>query len=465
MVTAAAIYARISSDRTGEALGVRRQVDDCQAEAERRGWPVAEVYIDDDISAYSGKARPQYQRLLADITDRHVDAVLVWHLDRLHRQPRELEEFVDTCSAANLKHLVTLHGEVDIGSGDGMLIARIMAAVAANESDAKSRRQRRKMDELAQQGQPHGGAYRPFGYDEDKVTVRESEAKIIRQLADRLLAGESLASLARWLNDNDIPTTTGKQWRTQGVRNLLRNPRLSGQRTHRGQLAGPAAWPPIITPEQTDAIRALLDDPARRTNRTARRYLLSGMLRCGECGEKLLAHPRSGVRRYVCKTGAGLAGCGKVHIDAALIEQLISESVLLRLDTPALADAMSAQRRDDEQAWSLAEQVAQEEQQLAELSTLYGNRAITAAEWAAAREPIAARLKAAKQRLARARNSNQLDGLIGTGDRLRDEWSGLNLNRQRAIITAVLDHAVVNAYTKPGARRFDPDRVDPVWRL
>jgi site-specific DNA recombinase len=465
MTTAAAIYARISSDRTGEALGVRRQVDDCQAEAERRGWPVAEVYIDDDISAYSGKARPQYQRLLADITDRHVDAVLVWHLDRLHRQPRELEEFVDTCTAANLKHLVTLHGEVDIGSGDGMLIARIMAAVAANESDAKSRRQRRKMDELAQQGRPHGGAYRPFGYDADKVTVREPEAKIVRQLADRLLAGESLASLARWLNDHDIPTTTGKPWRTQGVRNLLRSPRLSGQRTHRGQIVGAAAWPAIIPPEQTDAIRALLDDPARRTNRPARRYLLSGMLRCGECQERLLAHPRDGVRRYVCKTGAGLSGCGKVYIDAALTEQLISEAVLYRLDHPALAEALTSKRRDDEQAWSLAEQVAQEEQQLTELAELYGNRAISAAEWTAARKPIDARLKTARQRLTRARTSNQLDALVGTGDQLRDEWSGLNLDRQRAIVAALLDHAIVNRYRAPGARRFDPERVDPVWRL
>jgi site-specific DNA recombinase len=77
MPKAAAIYARISQDRTGEALGTRRQVADCQAEAERRGWPVAEVYVDDDISAYSGKHRPAYARMLDDIRDGRIDAVIV----------------------------------------------------------------------------------------------------------------------------------------------------------------------------------------------------------------------------------------------------------------------------------------------------------------------------------------------------------------------------------------------------
>jgi site-specific DNA recombinase len=93
MPNASAIYARISQDRTGEAFGTRRQVSDCQAEADRRGWPVAEVYVDDDIAAHSGKPRPPYQRMLDDIRDGHIDAVIVYHLDRLHRRPKELEEF------------------------------------------------------------------------------------------------------------------------------------------------------------------------------------------------------------------------------------------------------------------------------------------------------------------------------------------------------------------------------------
>lgn len=59
-------------------------------------------YVDDDVSAYSGRTRPQYQTMLATIGRGEVDAVLVWHLDRLHRRPLELEEFVQVCTQAGL---------------------------------------------------------------------------------------------------------------------------------------------------------------------------------------------------------------------------------------------------------------------------------------------------------------------------------------------------------------------------
>src|SRR5271165_5724161 len=90
----AAIYTRISSD-DGTALGVARQERDCRELVARRGWTVAGVYTDNDVSATNGKPRPAYQRLLADLADGLVDAVVVWDLDRLHRRPIELEEFLD----------------------------------------------------------------------------------------------------------------------------------------------------------------------------------------------------------------------------------------------------------------------------------------------------------------------------------------------------------------------------------
>jgi site-specific DNA recombinase len=82
-----ALYCRISQDGEGQGLGVARQEADCRHLAERRGWDVVEVYIDNDLSAYSGKARPAYQRLLADIEAGRVEAVVAWHPDRLHRSP------------------------------------------------------------------------------------------------------------------------------------------------------------------------------------------------------------------------------------------------------------------------------------------------------------------------------------------------------------------------------------------
>jgi len=61
------VYARISSDRDGDHLGVTRQVEDCERLVARKGWGVAERYVDDDVSAYKGRVRPAYKRMLDDL--------------------------------------------------------------------------------------------------------------------------------------------------------------------------------------------------------------------------------------------------------------------------------------------------------------------------------------------------------------------------------------------------------------
>ena len=93
----AVIYCRISKDRAGAGLGVERQRDDCQALADALGWTVVFVYEDNDISAYSGKPRPQYQAMLQALRDGKADAIIAWHTDRLHRSPIELETFISVC--------------------------------------------------------------------------------------------------------------------------------------------------------------------------------------------------------------------------------------------------------------------------------------------------------------------------------------------------------------------------------
>jgi DNA invertase Pin-like site-specific DNA recombinase len=90
----AAVYTRISSD-DGTALGVARQMTDCVALAERKGWTVAEVFTDNDVSATSGRVRPAYVRMMEALGTGRLGALVVWDVDRLTRTPRELEDVVD----------------------------------------------------------------------------------------------------------------------------------------------------------------------------------------------------------------------------------------------------------------------------------------------------------------------------------------------------------------------------------
>jgi site-specific DNA recombinase len=463
-VVRAGIYARISSDRDGDLLGVRRQVADCEALAGRKGWAVVDRYVDDDVSAYSGALRPEYRRLLGDAKAGVLDAIVVWHLDRLHRQPRELEEFFDVVDAAGIAKLASVTGDVDLATHDGRFMARILGAVSRKESDDKSRRIRRKAEEIAQEGRVGGGGTRPYGFELDRVTVRESEAAVVRECMKRFLAGESLRSLCADLNRREIPTVSGKPWRTQTLARLLGSARISGEREHRGEIVARAEWEAIVSAEETARVRAILADPSRRTNRTARRYLLLRLLRCGRCGETLVSRPTgTGVRRYVCVTGPNFSGCGHTYIGADTLELFVVEAVLHRLDSPELA-ATLAGASDDPDAERVQAEVEREQAQLDELAHAYGERVIGLSEWLAARKPIEERLTLAKRKLAQLGRVSALDGHVGNGAALRDLWTELPLTKQRAIVAAVLDHVVVGPGRR-GLNRFDPDRLEPVWRV
>jgi DNA invertase Pin-like site-specific DNA recombinase len=463
--TAAAIYARISSDPDHDQLGVGRQLADCHALAERRGWRVLGEYVDDDKSAWSGKPRPEYRRMLDDIIDGQVDAVIVWHTDRLTRHPRELEEYIEVCAPRSVPTHAVTSGDLDLANSDGQFIARMLGAVARKESDDKSRRIRRKHEELAQAGKMVGGGTRPYGYQADRWTIEPDEAAIVREAAERILAGDSLRSLAADLNRRSVRTVTGVGWKGSVLRNLLLSARISGQREHHGEIVAPGDWQAIIRPEQTAGLRAMLTDPERRTNRAARRYLLTSLLHCAVCKSRLVARPRGdGARRYICAKGPGLPGCGGVAILADTLERFIVEAVLHRLDSPALAAALGGADAPSELLDAARLEAETSGGELEQLAAAYGQREITWAEYLAARKPIEARIEAAKRTISRHSRASAVEPYVGASSALRDLWPELPLSRQRAVVAALLDRAMIGRAV-PGRTTFDESRVEPVWRV
>ena len=223
-----AIYCRISTEDTDEnrrGLGLKRQEKDCRLLAEAKGWKVADVFVDDDISAYVPGKRPKYAALLDAIKAGSIDGLIVYDLDRLHRHPWELETFFQICDGAKFTDLASVSGDFDLGTNDGRLMARIMGAVAKKSSDDAARRLRRKHEEIALAGRPSGGGSRPFGYQSDQITIIDSEAEMIRDAALRLLSGESMAGICRQWNEAGQLTGKGSQWRVASLRNML----LSGR--------------------------------------------------------------------------------------------------------------------------------------------------------------------------------------------------------------------------------------------
>ena len=138
MTEKTAIYCRINDDRDGTGLGVERQEIDCLRLAEDKGLTDIEVFTDNDISAFSGKKRPSYLEMMARIKSGEFENLIAWASDRLHRSPRELEDFIDTCEEAKINIYTVKAGNLNLSSPAGRAFARILGTMARAESEKTS---------------------------------------------------------------------------------------------------------------------------------------------------------------------------------------------------------------------------------------------------------------------------------------------------------------------------------------
>ena len=458
----AAIYCRISKDDAGDMLGVRRQEGDCRKLCAARGWEVGEVFIDDDLSAYKRKVvRPEYQRMLKAIAARQVDAVVVWALDRLHRQPRELEAFLDTCESAGLSKMACVAGDVDLGTSEGRLVARIMGAVDAKASDDTSRRLRRKLQEVAESGKPWGR--RSFGYDQDGA-VNEAEAAVVQEMVEAALAGRSYRSIAVELNAKAVPTSQGgRGWGAATVRQVLFNPAITGLRVYRGTVIGQGAWEPIVDRGTWAKLRAALDRPDRRAVSSPRRGLLSSLVFCGRCGHGLAytraeRAERAGPRRAMrCVNLPGRPpACGNLSINAGPLERFVSEAVLI-----ALPEVVERSARPVDDTPLEGEDPAEVEARLRELAKMWAAGKVSRAEWVVARAELQRRLAAAQSALVVSQRGARHLGVDLVS--VRQRWPQLTLAEQHEVIALVIDRVTVAPAGRTG-RVFQPGRVSITWR-
>jgi DNA invertase Pin-like site-specific DNA recombinase len=462
---AAAIYCRISKDDTGDRLGVRRQERDCRALAKRRGWAVGRVYVDDDVSAYHPGGRPEYARMLRDLKAGVVDGVVVYDLDRLHRHPWELEEFFRICDAAQISALASVASDVDLGTHDGQLYARLMGAVARKESDDKARRLRRKHQELAERGRWSGGP-RPYGYralGDGRLEIVPAEATVIREAARRVLAGESPYAICSDLNAREVPTARGGPWRTPTLRRILTASLVAGFREHRGEVVGRAAWEAVLDEVTWRRLVAHICDPSRSRDRPVRSFLLTGgMSRCGSCGGRLVAGIReSGARIYRCVRSPDVGGCGRLQINADPFEACVVEDVMQAVDTDHLAEMLVED--DGARAGEAAEELADVERRLDELTDMYSVGEIDRRGLLRARSRLERRQEAARAAMSRQRRTVALDSYTGRRGALREAWPDLGFGEKRAVLEAVIDRVTVARAARRGPR-FDRGRVKITWR-
>ncbi|MEU4810034.1 recombinase family protein [Nocardia fluminea] len=478
-----AIYLRISQDRSGEGLGVSRQEGDCRKLAERlaeQAGAVAhvEVFTDNDTSAYSGKRRKDYERLTAAIDAGQFDIVIAWHPDRLHRSPLELEHFIALIERAKVSVHTVQAGAWDLSTPSGKAVAVTLSAWARYESEHKGARIKAARIQGAAAGKFHGGI-RPYGFESDGVTIRPDEAREIVRMYEQVVAGVSMRQIVVDLNQREIPTATQRgPWTSTAVRDIIKRHRNAGWSAHKGEVVGKAVWPALVGEDVWHAANAVLNDPSRRTTPgNTPKWLGSGVYLCGVCGKAQLRAAASGGagRRPAYRCAAREIG-GEQHVnrDARQVDELVEETIVVRLERPdALAALTAGHGAASGDLAKLRLEQAALRQRLDSLAELFAAGDIDAGQLTTASASLKAKISEIDTALAALGMRSPLAALEGRGN-IRAAWfgtkddrsDGLSLGSRRAIVEMLLTVTILPA---PRGRRvsgayFSPEFIRLEWK-
>jgi site-specific DNA recombinase len=472
----------------------------------KRGGRVLDEFPDADSTAYRkpGAEQPkrdEFARMLGVLRSRRGLRVAAWHADRLSRNQEDTAELTRVCVAGG--HLVETPagGIYDLSTASGRKRFRDDASDAEFEVDHSRERIMAQKDEAAGAGLWLGGR-RPFGWETEPDPVDEegnprldedgdplngvlrlvpAEADALRKAHDDVLAGVTLAAVARQWNQAGLTGTSGGKWTGVEVRRVLLRPRNAGLQLHRGEVAGAAEAPAIVLEGTWRAVRDLLADPGRKTTTGPERvHLLSGLAVCGVCGRGLTSGQVSGKGRtaravYRCR-GAGKNGAHAAR-DASGLDGYVSDLIVERLSR---ADAAALLRPDTAaELAALGQEKTGIEAAMRESNDLRKAKLLSGAEFAEERAGHLRRLEEIGDAMGAASQADVVAPLVV---RFRDDprakdhagrlvvWEEYPLEVRRAVIDALVTIRLESAPKgrpkgwRPGAGYFDVDSVDIRWR-
>ena len=462
-------YLRVSLDRSGRARSLDEQHADNETAAARRGVALGEPYRDNSVSAsrYSTKARDDFDRLLADLRSGAfgADELWLWESSRGSRRVGEWVDLIEACEAARVGIFVTTHGRAyDPGNGRDRRSLLEDAVDSEYESSKVSARAKRAAAANAAAGKPHGRT--PYGYrrrydpDTRRLIVQESfepEARVVREVYARLVAGHSLLGIADDLAARGVVNGSGRPFSAQHLRDFATNPVYAGVRLHdpdarsehRGRRAArsssstcttvPGTWEALVDAETFHAVQRILSDPRRVTSRPGKaRHLLSMTAVCGVCGNVLTVTMRSGRPEYQCRR----PGC--VRIVQADLDELAEQAMLGYLARPDVYAELRA--TTDAGGRELARVRGELEAARAEHEALLravGDGRVSVAALAHAEPAMLARVRDLEVRERDLAAPPALRGLVGPGPDVAQRWRDTPVSTRREVARILLSPSVL----------------------
>ena len=471
-----AVYARVSSDEQRENQTIDTQVNTAERWLElqtmmEKPLETYKFYLDNGVSGTIALSdRPAGSELLRDAQAGYFNMVIVYKIDRLGRDPRDILNIAHELMGMGVA-VKSLTEEFDLSSPTGRFMFNVLAASAGFARDSHIERSIEGTNYWAKEGVWLGGIV-PYGY---RVEGKKKQARLVVsdvpvdgigisesgvvKMVYRLLAedGWSCVKIAEHLNTMGVPPAYTKDrrevlhdgpegkrkkatsgfWRPGRVRSMVVNPVYKGQHNYGKRSAKErdiiVRAVPEIVDETTwekaqETLRANILIPA---DSAKGHYLLRGLIKCGLCGLNMHG---TGVKRPSGKTDVYYRCNGKIpfrhrseglcpskRIAAKELEEAIWNDIITFRDNPGpilekLAESLRGsqveEQKVDQEREMLASAVAHKQDERDSILDLYRHKTINLADLETQLDKITREEASLKERLAELDHQSQEEATI-----------------------------------------------------
>ena len=328
----AAIYARYSSHMQNDA-SIEQQVEECREYARTHNLRIVEVYADRALSGRNDK-RPEFQKMLRHAEAGKFRVVLSYKSNRIARNMLHALSYEDKLAQMGVR---VVYAKEEFGdNAAGRFALRTMMNVNQFYSENMAEDIKRGLMDAAMQCKVVSMI--PLGYRkgaDGKYEIDENEAAIVREIFQRVAAGESYAAIADDLNARKISTKHGKTWGKNSFRVLLSNERYIGVYLY-GDLRIENGMPVIIEKELFNTVQHIVAKKPTKVNGRRRDngdYLLTGKLFCGYCESPMVGvsgTSKTGILHhyYACQKQRLEKACHKKIVRRDWAERMVTEALM-----------------------------------------------------------------------------------------------------------------------------------------
>lgn len=364
-----AAYCRVSTDSEEQLNSYEAQKSYyTQKIEESSDWEMAEIYADEGISGTSMKKRTEFKKMITACKRGHIDLIITKSLSRFARNTVDCLETVRLLKANGIGVYFEKENINTLTESSEFLIT-LFSGFAQAESESLSKNVAWGWRKSAEAGNVYFQYKRMLGYrkgTDGQPEIVPEEAKIIRRIYRRYLAGCSLGQIKQELEQDNIPTAQKvERWSSAVIHNILTNEKYMGdallQKTYitdcitkkvkKNMGERPMYYvennhPAIIPRETFDQVqkemtrrsskrKVLQKSGKTELGKYSGKYALTELLVCGECGSpyKRVTWARNGKKRIVWRCVSRLEfGTKYCHNSPTLDESRLHNAILAAMN-------------------------------------------------------------------------------------------------------------------------------------